>query len=111
MGFVTISEIDPPIDISMSSVLQRHHDWFAFAVCRDDRSLFFAAPGERPERRERREAQAKRICATCPVRAVCRDTGREQHEHGVWGGETEAERAALGFLPRRASRRPATAQD
>lgn len=80
-------------------------NWFQHAVCSDDRSLFFAGPGERPERRAKREIKAKRICAVCPVRLICRDSGREQREHGVWGGETEAERAALGYLPRRASRR------
>ena len=100
---VTISGIDP--SVALEIVAEGRHDWFELAVCRDHRSLFFAAPGERPERRVRREAKAKRICATCPVRVVCRDTGREQREHGVWGGETESERASLGFLPRRGSRR------
>lgn len=105
MGAVAISEIDPTTNALTTIVVGSRQDWFQFAVCQDDRSLFFAAPGERPERRARRETQAKRVCATCPVRIHCRDAGREGREHGVWGGETEAERAALGFLPRRASRR------
>lgn len=36
---------------------------------------------------------AKKICAGCPVAAVCLDAALEQHEMwGVWGGAGEAER-------------------
>jgi len=102
---VTTAELDvsPPALLKVEDIPSGN--WFQHAVCADKRSLFFAGPGERPERRAKREVKAKRICAVCPVRLICRDSGREQREHGVWGGETEAERAALGFLPRRASRR------
>lgn len=79
--------------------------WHEFALCRGDRALFFAANGERPERRRRRELEAKQVCARCPVVEICRDEGRRRREHGVWGGETEDERAALGYAPHRASRR------
>lgn len=102
---VSTAEIDPSAPAPLKVEDIPSGNWFDLAVCQDDRGLFFAAPGERPERRARREAKAKRVCAVCPVRIICRDMGREQREHGVWGGETEAERAALGYLPRRASRR------
>ena len=109
MGLVTVSGINPYSAVEVGG--ERNQDWFGVAVCRNDRSLFFASPGERPERRARREAKAKRICAACPVRIICRDTGREQREHGVWGGETESERAELGFLPQRGSRRLVVVDD
>jgi hypothetical protein len=41
---------------------------------------------------------AEAICGPCPVREACRAHGREQHEWGIWGGETETQR-------RRANRR------
>ena len=102
---VTTVEIDPSAPALLKVEDVPSGNWFQHAVCQGDRSLFFATPGERPERRVRREAKAKRVCAVCPVRLICRDKGREQREHGVWGGETETERAAFGYLPHRASRR------
>ncbi|PPS89511.1 WhiB family transcriptional regulator [Streptomyces sp. MH60] len=38
--------------------------------------------------------EALRICANCPVQPACRRAGREGHEFGIWGGETEPERFA-----------------
>ncbi len=39
-------------------------------------------------------AQAKAICARCPVRAVCLETAlRNRERYGVWGGLTPRERA------------------
>jgi WhiB family redox-sensing transcriptional regulator len=33
----------------------------------------------------------------CPVRLQCRDHARAHLEYGLWGGESEAERAAAGY--------------
>ena len=42
----------------------------------------------------REVAVAKRICATCPVVLDCADHARTAGEtHGIWGGQTETERA------------------
>ena len=62
-------------------------------------------PGERPERRVRREAAARELCAGCPVLEPCRQLARTNRENGFWGGETEEERAAAGYAPRSISRR------
>src|SRR5262249_34397663 len=44
-------------------------------------------------RRGESAREAKAICASCPVRAQCRDFAlREKITHGVWGGMTELER-------------------
>ena len=79
--------------------------WVAGAICTDRGALFFGPPRERPEARARREGAAIAICAACPVRVPCRQAGRDRREHGVWGGETEEERALAGFAPRSPSRR------
>lgn len=79
--------------------------WAGRALCKGRTHLFFAPPGEKPAARVRREALAKRYCATCPVQEPCRTWGRENHENGVWGGENEEERAAAGYAPRSINRR------
>lgn len=44
----------------------------------------------------RSEATAKALCRQCPVREECLATALALDErHGVWGGLTPAERAAL----------------
>lgn len=40
---------------------------------------------------------ARTLCSRCPVLLACRAWGRDRRETGIWGGETEAERAALGY--------------
>ena len=72
-------------------------EWTDRASCGGQTRLFFAPPGERPEARAVREAQARAICHACPVLEQCRDWAREHREYGFWGGESEEERAAAGF--------------
>jgi len=80
-------------------------DWMDDAACKGRTNLFFGVAGERPERRIRREADARRVCATCPVLLACRALAREGRENGFWGGESEEERASAGYPPRSISRR------
>lgn len=79
--------------------------WMDRAACQGRTELFFGIAGERPERRVRREAKARLVCADCPVLAPCRASARANRESGFWGGESEEERAAAGFAPRSISRR------
>jgi WhiB family redox-sensing transcriptional regulator len=72
-------------------------DWTERAVCRGKTALFFPPPAERPQARARREAQARRLCDSCPVQRICRDTARARHEYGFWGGESEDERHRAGY--------------
>ena len=67
------------------------------AACQGQTRLFFASAGERPEARAVREAQARTVCAGCPVLLECRDWARGQREYGFWGGESEEDRAAAGY--------------
>ncbi len=72
--------------------------WRAQGACVGaDTDLFFPGRGERLD-------AAKRVCATCPVAAACRDYAVPVAElKGVWGGLSEVERRRL-----RARRAPAT---
>jgi WhiB family transcriptional regulator, redox-sensing transcriptional regulator len=64
--------------------------WILEAACADaDPETFSAATPEA-------EAEAKAICAGCPVLRQCRDYAlATAQEWGIWGGLSEAERSAL----------------
>jgi hypothetical protein len=83
--------------------------WHANAMCRGKTGIFFATPGERRGRRNRREALARAYCACCPVAKECRDAGRVGREHGLWGSENDEQRSAEGFGPRSPHRRAVAA--
>ncbi|MEO7752845.1 MAG: WhiB family transcriptional regulator [Terracoccus sp.] len=69
-------------------------DWQLEGACRGvSPEVFFHPEGERGPRRRNRDAQAKAVCAACPVVTACRSHALEVREpYGVWGGLTEAER-------------------
>lgn len=71
--------------------------WMNTAACKGLTHLFFPAPAERPQARERREAMATAVCASCHVNGTCREFARDNHEYGYWGGESEDERHEAGF--------------
>jgi WhiB family redox-sensing transcriptional regulator len=83
----------------------RDDSWYHSAACRGmATSLFFPEvvspePG-RPD--PAAVAEAKAVCARCPVREACLSVGLRE-EHGVWGGFTAGERRAA----RRAQREEA----
>lgn len=64
--------------------------WLVFGACRQvGPDLFF--PQSAAE-----EAEALRICSTCPVLDECLDYALEAGEtYGVWGGTTEKQRRRL----------------
>jgi WhiB family redox-sensing transcriptional regulator len=77
--------------------------WQFDGACRSaDTSLFFAPNFfEKRHEKERRETQAKAICAGCEVRDDCLEYAlRIRETHGIWGGLNEFERRQL--LRRRA---------
>jgi WhiB family redox-sensing transcriptional regulator len=71
--------------------------WMRAAACKGLSHLFFPSPAERPQARERREATARMVCASCPVQVTCREHARTYHEYGLWGGESEDERHDAGY--------------
>ena len=71
--------------------------WMRAAACKGLTHLFFPSSAERPQARERREATARQVCATCTVQLPCQEFARTNHEYGFWGGESEDERHAAGY--------------
>ncbi len=72
-------------------------EWQYEGACRTlDTEMFFHPDGERGPSRRNRAAEAKRICAGCPVMMECRiHSFRAKEPYGVWGGLTEEERRKL----------------
>jgi WhiB family transcriptional regulator, redox-sensing transcriptional regulator len=64
--------------------------WMAQAACAgSDPDMFFPQPGETT-------AEAKAVCAACPVRAQCADLAEQRHERfGIWGGLSERDRKRI----------------
>ena len=84
------------------TALDNRAGWWARAACASaDPELFFPISYSGPALRQ--VAQAKAICARCPIQQECLryalDAGSIQ---GVWGGTTEEERCALSRRKRRA---------
>ena len=80
-------------------------DWQQYGSCRTTDATVFFPPAHFEHKPERlaREAEAKAICAQCPVRLTCLDWALETREpHGVWGGYAESERKQM-LTRRRAS--------
>lgn len=69
-------------------------DWQLQARCRAAGSdTFFGSDAEAPRHRARRERDAKRICAGCPVQDECRSWAMIfDEDYGIWGGMTANER-------------------
>ncbi len=71
--------------------------WMERAACAGPEigDVFFAPDHEMPKAKDRRIAQAKVICAGCPVQEQCLAYATaNDEEHGIWGGLTEKERGA-----------------
>ena len=69
--------------------------WQLKAACRGPQSAVFFPPAvfERKDEKLEREARAKDICRTCPVKSPCLDYAiRIKEPHGIWGGLNETER-------------------
>jgi WhiB family transcriptional regulator, redox-sensing transcriptional regulator len=71
-----------------------YQQWMREGACRGaDMSLFFGPDFEKQAERDVREAEAKAVCAICPVRWRCRSYSLAKPENaGVWGGMGEEER-------------------
>lgn len=77
--------------------------WRVHSACASaDPELFYPlSPAGRSASQIRR---AKAICARCPVRSPCLSFALANSDaHGIWGGTTGDERAALRRTPQRAA--------
>jgi hypothetical protein len=58
-------------------------DWFHLSVCRGmDTNLFY----EKYEADPNIAKSIDEMCLSCPVIAMCYETGVEGSEYGIWGG-------------------------
>lgn len=76
-------------------------EWQMMGRCRDRAGAQFFHPDDDLGRisRRLREAAAKRLCGSCPVRRECATHALSVgEEYGVWGGFSETERAMLRDL-------------
>lgn len=93
-----VSSIDRALAVEIVITRRRTDDrWMSQAACRGMTHLFFPAIAERPQARDRREAEARDVCRSCRVSDTCREFARQNHEYGLWGGESEEERHNAGF--------------
>ncbi len=81
-------------------------DWQDSAACREHSNLlFFGEEGESELEKQAREANAKAVCAHCPVSDPCLEFAMETNQkYGIWGGLTDKERASLKRRRARARR-------
>lgn len=84
-------------DIDIVDLVPRRTDWRELAACKGQTKLFFGKKAERPQARERREAQARKLCQMCVVQKPCRQFARTNREYGFWGGENEEDRYVAGY--------------
>lgn len=89
----------------------RAHAWELLGACRQaDPDLFFNE-SERRGTRRCLEAQAKAVCAQCPVITQCREHAiAVQEPWGIWGGLTLEDRQAEQRSRRSARTWPDTAR-
>ena len=69
-------------------------NWRTRAACRAaDPDSFFPVAEPGTDAYELQVAEAKKVCAACPVRAACLRWAMDSHfKDGVWGGTTPDER-------------------
>jgi len=80
-----VSDVPDPLDTG----------WLEQAACRDeDPELFFPISAKGPGLAQ--AAEAKAVCARCPVRDACLAYAlATDQDAGIWGGLTEEERRGL----------------
>ena len=91
--------MNQPLEVELDALAST--PWAERGRCRGEDPKQFHAPfGEDANQRLIRESDVKtRFCAHCDVVDPCREWARKHREYGVWGGESEGERAAAGFAP------------
>lgn len=81
---------------SASGLVDTDHSWHAQALCSGvGANLFFIERGESVHT----VAEAKKICAQCPVQQRCLEYAVNNSEaYGIWGGKTPDERRMTGLF-------------
>lgn len=89
--------MDDVADITLADLILTSEwlEWREKALCTGKQEIFFN------DAKTKAVAQAKAICAVCPVKSECLDHALTHTEFGIWGGMTANERR----LYRRAERK------
>jgi WhiB family redox-sensing transcriptional regulator len=76
---------------TLYSDILSQESWKRYAACKGMTALFFT------DRYTPEQAEAKRICATCPVKRECQEYGLKlpQETGGIWGGLNQNERKRM----------------
>lgn len=77
-------------------------DWRGRAACRAVDPELFQPSTESGPTHDAQVAEAKAVCAGCPVRKMCLEFALAMLPYGIAGGLTETERAQLRHARRRA---------
>jgi WhiB family transcriptional regulator, redox-sensing transcriptional regulator len=121
MSTITHSALPQTLALSQTSALSQttalpqgsalpqtwdNDSWRAEAACAGiDTALFF--PEEESEHLDRQSADAKSVCADCPVKMACLEFAlRTNQPDGIWGGMNETERRRERRRRRRSAARP-----
>ena len=97
-----VSACSPPLATAYADDGVAPTAWLAHMLPMIDPELFFPVGNAGPALLQ--IAQAKQVCAGCPVRMPCLQRALDSgQETGVWGGTSEEERRALRY---QRSRRP-----
>lgn len=108
---IGFSRSTPAANVSAGSSASAAIGWQSLGACRDsDPDLFFPIASSGPALQQ--VAEAKAVCARCPVRIDCLSYALDTGQHaGVWGGasaedrrEIRSARAAPGTLSPRQGR-------
>jgi WhiB family redox-sensing transcriptional regulator len=93
-----------------TGMVEGSRGWMSCGACGGaDTELFF--PVATAGRALKQVNSAKAVCGRCAVRADCLSCALETVQHGIWGGTTGDERAAMRASSRRALRRAARKAD
>ena len=72
-----------------------NESWWQEAACRGSNPDLFYPVGNASKEARQQIADAKAVCASCPVIDLCLSEALSNNEQGIWGGTTEEERAAI----------------
>lgn len=74
-------------------------DWMSYGACHGaDTELFF--PVATAGRALKQISSAKAVCSRCKVNLDCLSYALQTMQHGIWGGTTGDERAAMRAIAR-----------
>lgn len=89
----------------MTTAIRNGADWRSASACRHANPDLFFPAATAASRRAEQIAEAKAICAGCPVRSRCLEFAQvNELNFGIWGGTTPEDRMRARRRAQRAAR-------